>query len=58
MSNQDIRNILNQYNYNIPKDLYLEIIKSPQLDHIIFECEYFNMWDTNGENFKFKVRSE
>lgn len=58
MSNQDIRNILNQYNYNIPKDLYLEIIKSPQLDHIIFECEYFSMWDMNGEHFKFKVRSE
>ena len=56
MNNQDIRNILNQYNYNVPKDLYLQIIDSPQIDHIIFECEYFNMWDMNGEHFKFKVR--
>ena len=35
---------------------YLEIIKSPQLDHIKYENDTFFLWSNDGYSFKLKIK--
>ena len=35
---------------------YLEIIKSPQIDHIKYENDEFKIWTTDGYTFTLKIR--
>ena len=54
----EIDNIMEQSNYNISSDTYLNIIQTtPQIDHIIFKPygNYFEMWSDDGRYWKFSV---
>ena len=35
---------------------YLEIIKSPQIDHIKYENDAFLLWSNDGYSFKLKIK--
>lgn len=35
---------------------YLEIIKSPQIDHIKYENNTFFVWSNDGYSFKLKIK--
>lgn len=35
---------------------YLEIIKSPQIDHIKYEDDTFFLWSNDGYSFKLKIK--
>lgn len=35
---------------------YLEIIKSPQIDHIKYENNEFKIWTNDGYTFTLKIR--
>jgi hypothetical protein len=37
---------------------YLEIIKSPQIDHIKYENDTFFLWSNDGYSFKLKIKKE
>lgn len=37
---------------------YLEIIKSPQIDHIKYENDTFFVWSNDGHSFTLKIRRE
>lgn len=37
---------------------YLEIIKSPQIDHIKYENDTFFLWSSDGYSFKLKIKKE
>lgn len=37
---------------------YLEIIKSPQIDHIKYENNEFKIWTNDGYTFTFRIRRE
>jgi hypothetical protein len=37
---------------------YLEIIKSPQIDHIKYENDTFFLWSNDGYSFTLKIRRE
>lgn len=35
---------------------YLEITKSPQIDHIKYEDDTFFLWSNDGYSFKLKIK--
>lgn len=35
---------------------YLEIIKSPQIDHIKYENDTFFLWSNDGHSFTLKIK--
>lgn len=35
---------------------YLEIVKSPQIDHIKYENDTFFVWSNDGYSFKLKIK--
>lgn len=35
---------------------YLEIVKSPQIDHIKYEDDTFFLWSNDGYSFKLKIK--
>jgi hypothetical protein len=37
---------------------YLEIVKSPQIDHIKYENDTFFLWSSDGYSFKLKIKKE
>lgn len=58
MYSNEIENLLKFKNYLISVQDYLEIIKSPQIDHIKYENQGFSIWTTDGYSFKLKLRKE
>lgn len=37
---------------------YLEIIKSPQIDHIKYENDEFKIWTNDGYTFTLKIKKD
>lgn len=37
---------------------YIQIIKSPQIDHIKYENQGFSIWTNDGYYFKLRLRRE
>ena len=58
MYSNEIEKLLKLRNYLISIQEYLEIIKSPQIDHIKYENDTFYIWTTDGYNFTLKIRRE
>ena len=58
MYSEEIRKLLEMKNYYITAREYLKIIKSPQVDHIKYENQFFNIWTTDGYYFKLKLKKE
>ena len=58
MYSDEIQKLLELRNYFVSCKEYLEIIKSPQIDHIKYENQGFTIWTTDGYSFKLKLRKE
>ena len=56
MYSEEIQKLIELRNYYISVKEYLEIIKSPQVDHIKYENQSFNVWTKDGYYFKFKIK--
>lgn len=58
MYSYEIENLLKLKNYLVSVQEYLEIVKSPQIDHIKYESDAFNIWTNDNYNFTLKIRKE
>jgi hypothetical protein len=58
MYSEEIKRLIEQRNYLISIKEYIEIIKSPQVDHVIYKNQEFNIWTTDGYKFKLQIRKE
>lgn len=56
MYSYEIEKLLKLRNYLVSVQEYLEIIKSPQIDHIKYENDSFYLW--TNDNYKFVLRLE
>ena len=58
MYSEEIAKLLRiRYNLVSIKE-YIQIIESPQVDHIKYENDEFYIWTTDGYTFKLKIRRE
>lgn len=58
MYNWEIRKLLEQKKYLVSIQEYIEIIRSPQVDHVEYKNQQFYIWTTNGENFKLQIKKQ
>lgn len=58
MYSYEIENLLKLKNYLVSIQEYLDIVKSPQIDHIKYENDVFNIWTNDNYNFILKIRKE
>lgn len=58
MYSDEIQKLLELRNYYISVKEYIEIVKSPQIDHIKYENQGFKIWTTDGYYFKLRLRRE
>ena len=60
MYSEEIEELLKLRNYLISVKEYIEIIKSPQVNHIKYNPfnDYFDIWTDDRYYFKTKVRKE
>lgn len=56
MYSYEIRKLLEEKRYLISLKEYIQIIKSPQVDHVIYKNQQFYVWTTDGFEFKFLVK--
>ena len=59
MFSYEIKQYLKNRNYELSSDEILDMIdisKNPQIDHIIYDNSIYQMWDNDGNYFKFKSR--
>lgn len=56
MYSHEIKTLLEQRNYLITIKEYIQIIKSPQVDHVQYKNQQFYIWTTDNYNFTLKVR--
>ena len=56
MYSNEIEKLLKLRNYLISIQEYLEIVKSPQIDHIKYENDEFKIWTNDGYAFTLKIR--
>lgn len=55
MSNNDISELVKKYNYTLPFQLYAIISSSEQIDHIVRDECYINMWAEDGSFWRIQV---
>jgi hypothetical protein len=58
MYSYEIEKLLELRKHLISVQEYLEIIKSPQIDHIKYENDTFFLWSSDGYSFKLKIKKE
>lgn len=58
MYSEEIQKLLELRNYYVTCKEYIQIIKSPQIDHIKYENGGFTIWTTDGYYFKLRLRRE
>ena len=58
MYSYEIENLLKLKNYLVSVQEYINITKSPQIDHIKYENDAFNIWTNDNYNFTLKIRKE
>lgn len=56
MYSYEIENLLKLKNYLVSVQEYLEIVKSPQIDHIKYENDMFHLWTNDEYKFTLKIR--
>lgn len=56
MYSHDIEKLLKLRQNLVSIQEYLEIIKSPQIDHIKYINDTFFMWSNDGYSFKLKIK--
>ena len=58
MYSHEIRKLLEEKKYLISIQEYIEIIRSPQIDHVEYKNQQFVLWTTDGYQFKLQIRKE
>lgn len=58
MYSEEIQRLLELRNNFISYKEYVQIIKSPQIDHVKYENQTFKIWTTDGYCFKLKLRKD
>ena len=56
MYSYEIEMLLKLRNNLVSIKEYIQIISSPQVDHIKYEDEVFKIWTNDGYKFKLKIR--
>lgn len=57
MYSWEIEQLIELKNYVITIQDYCEIVKtSPQIDHVLYKDEYFNLFTTDNYHFKLKIK--
>ena len=57
MYSDEIQKLLELRNYYVSYKEYIEIIKSPQIDHIKYENQGFSIWTTDNYFFKLRLKN-
>lgn len=55
MYSHEIRKLLEEKKYLVSIKEYIEIIRSPQVDHIVYKNQQFHIWTTDGYEFKLQI---
>lgn len=58
MYNHEIQALLELRNNLVSIKEYYQIIKSPQIDHILYKGQQFHIWTTDGYYFKLTLKRE
>lgn len=58
MYSEEIKRLLEERNYLVSVKEYVKIVKSPQVDHVKYKNQEFNIYTTDGYKFKLQVRKE
>lgn len=58
MYSKEIEQLLRAKNYLISVKEYIQIIKSPQVDHVQYKNQQFYIWTEDGYEFKLRIRKE
>lgn len=58
MYSWEIEKLLELRNNLVNLKEYEQIIKSPQIDHVLYKGQKFHIWTTDGYKFKLQIRKE
>lgn len=58
MYSYEIEKLLELKNNLVGIKEYLQIIKSPQIDHVLYKGQQFHIYTTDGYKFKLQIRKE
>ncbi len=58
MYSHEIQKLLELRNYYVSVKEYMQIIKSPQIDHIKYENQTFKIWTTDNYKFSLRIKFE
>ena len=56
MYSEEIKKLLELRNNIVSYKEYIEIVKSPQIDHIKYDKGGFKLWTTDGYTFKLGLK--
>lgn len=56
MYSYEIEKLLELRNNLVSLKEYEQIIKSPQVDHVLYKNQQFYIWTTDGYQFKLQIR--
>lgn len=55
MRNEDIETTVREHGYVLPSDLYIQICNSPQVDHVLRDGEWYDIWTNDGTHWRVRV---
>ena len=55
MNNQEIDQMVREYNGVLPFKIYAVICASPQIDHIRRDGDYIDLWSRDGGHWRVQV---
>ena len=58
MYSHEIEKLLKLRNNLVTLKEYIQIISSPQIDHILYKDDMFYIWTTDNYSFKLKIKKE
>ena len=58
MYSWEIQKLLELRNSLVSIKEYYQIIKSPQIDHVLYKGQQFHIWTTDGYYFKLTLKRE
>ena len=56
MYSWEIEKLLELRNYLVSMKEYEQIVKSPQIDHVLYKGQSFHIWTTDGYKFVLKIK--
>lgn len=58
MYSEEIKRLLEIRSNLVTLKEYIQIIESPQVDHVLYKDNEFHLWTTDNYYFKLKIRKE